>query len=198
MLDPALAACAPFVAPATLAAVARVESAGKPLAINVNKGPRVPTPANAADAARTARYWIGRGHSVDLGLMQVNSRNLGRLGVTVEQMFDPCLNIRAGATILAENYATAANRRGHGQNALMDALSAYNTGSFTRGYSNGYVGRYLNMPHANIRIGAMTVGSLPPVADPYSAELAVFTRKEDPNARGELASPGEPQPASLD
>lgn len=181
MIDAALAACAPAVAPATLARVIQVESGGRPLAINVNKGPRVPAAPNATSAAATARYWIARGHSVDLGLMQVNSRNLARLGVSVEQMFEPCTNIRAGARILTENYVTAAKSRGHGQHALRDALSAYNTGSFQRGYTNGYVGKYYSMPYRYIRVGATDVAPLPPVADPYTADTSVFSRKDTVN-----------------
>lgn len=178
MIDAALAACAPHVAPATLAAVIRVESGGRPLAININKGPRAPNFRTATEAAQTARVWISRGHSVDLGLMQVNSRNLARLGYTVEQMFDPCTNIRAGAVILTENYRAAAKLRGSGQVALRDALSAYNTGSFSRGYTNGYVSRYFNMSYSNIRIGTVSESAAPPAANPYSADTSVFTRKD--------------------
>lgn len=182
MIDAALAACAPAVSPVTLAAIIRVESAGQPLAININKGPRVALHRDAASAARTARVWISRGHTVDLGLMQVNSSNLARLGYTVEQMFDPCTNIRAGAAILANNYTAAARRRGEGQTALRDALSAYNTGSFVRGYNNGYVGKYFNLRGANIPIGSYVPADLPKSADPYSADTSVFSRKETENA----------------
>ena len=181
MIDAGLAACAPAVAPATLARVIQVESGGRPLAINVNKGPRVGAPANPAVAAATARYWIARGHSVDLGLMQVNSRNLARLGFTIEQMFDPCTNVRAGAQILTENYVAAAKARGHGQHALRDALSAYNTGSFRRGYANGYVGKYYAMPYSYGRVGAVNTSPLTVVADPYTADTSVFSRKDTVN-----------------
>jgi hypothetical protein len=114
MIDALLLACAPNIAPATLEAVIRVESGGNPLAINVN-GVRVqPPPAtSAAEAARIAESYILRGYSVDVGLMQVNSRNLVALGMTVERVLDPCTNIRSGAAILAADYAEAA-RLQHG------------------------------------------------------------------------------------
>ena len=89
-----------------------------------------------------AERYIARGYSVDIGLMQVNSRNLAALGVTVEQVLDPCRNIHAAATILTADYAAAARTRGDGQAALQAALSAYNTGDFYRGFANGYVARY--------------------------------------------------------
>lgn len=198
MIDAALAACAPHVSPVTLAAIVRVESAGRPLAININKGPRVAPAQSPTEAAAVARTWIERGYSVDLGLMQINSRNLARLGVSVEQMFDPCANIAAGATILANNYRQAARTRGDGQHALRDALSAYNTGSFRRGYTNGYVDKYYNMPYRYTVAGPANVGLAPPVADPFSADTSVFSRKEAADdATGPVA--GNPaQPYRLD
>ena len=113
MIAPALLACAPNVAPATLQAIARVESGGNPLALNVN-GVRAQPPAakDAREAARVAESYIARGYSVDIGLMQVNSRNLTALGITVEQVLDPCTNVRAAAAILTADYAAAARHEG--------------------------------------------------------------------------------------
>lgn len=198
MIDASLAACAPHVSPVTLAAIIRVESGGRPLAININKGPRVAPAQSPAEAAAIARAWIERGYSVDLGLMQINSRNLSRLRVSVEQMFDPCANVAAGATILTENYRTAAKSRGDGQHALRDALSAYNTGSFRRGYTNGYVDKYYNMPYRDIRVGRMEVGPMPAAADPFSADTSVFSRKEAANEPPGIATGIATQPDSLD
>lgn len=197
MLDPSLAACAPFVAPATLASVIRVESGGQPFAININRGPRIPTPRTAEEAAGIARAWIARGYSVDMGLMQVNSRNLARLGYTVDHMFDPCTSVRAGATILAANYVDAAKRRGPGQLALLDALSAYNTGSFTRGYSNGYVSKYFTSTRYIMDLGAYRPPARPSWPDPYSSELSVFSRKDD-NVGSAIASDQASQPGGFD
>ena len=57
--------------------------------------------------------------STDFGLAQINSSNLVWLGETPTTIMEPCANIRAAARVLA-------------------SLSAYNTGSPTRGLSNGY------------------------------------------------------------
>ena len=180
MIPAALLACAPNIAPATLEAVIGVESGGNPLAINVN-GVRVQPPlaTSAAEAARTAESYILRGYSVDIGLMQVNSRNLAALGVTVELVLDPCTNIRSGAAILASDYAEAARRYGEGQAALQAALSAYNTGDFARGFGNGYVARYYG-PHA-MPVPANEVRraprASPPPPNPYTADTSVFARE---------------------
>lgn len=143
MIPALLLACAANVAPITLEAVIRVESHGNLLALNVNglAGPQ-PHPATAEAAARIAAAYVRQGYSVDIGLMQINSRNLAALGLTIEQVLEPCENVRAGGTILTANYAEAMQHDSEGQPALKAALSAYNTGNFWRGFENGYVARY--------------------------------------------------------
>lgn len=77
-------ACAPQVAPETLAAVAYAESRFNPNAIGVNRGPRpARTPRDAAEAARVARDLLARGANLDLGVAQINSDNLDWLGLSV-------------------------------------------------------------------------------------------------------------------
>lgn len=186
MIPAALLACAPNVARVTLEAVIRVESGGNPLAIHVN-GLRVqPAPATSAGAAvRTAERYILHGYSVDLGLMQVNSGNLVTLGTTVDRVLDPCTNIRDGAAILTADYAQAARSRGDGQPALQAALSAYNTGTFDRGFANGYVARYYGPGGVPVLAGgphnaAATAAPAQPAVqppNPYTAGTAIFARE---------------------
>ena len=182
MIPPALLACAPNVAPVTLQAIAQVESGDNPLAVNVN-GIGVPPqpPGDAQEAARLAERYIARGYSVDIGLMQVNSRNLAVLGITVEQVLDPCRNIHAAATVLTADYAAATRTRGDGQAALQAALSAYNTGDFYRGFANGYVARYYgpgSVPAltggVHEAVAAKRARPPPPPPNPYTASTTVF------------------------
>lgn len=91
---------------------------------------------------RVASYYIGRGFSVDLGLMQINSRNLAALGLPLPMAFDTCSNLHGGAVILTANYLGAAATYGPGLTALQVALSLYNTGTRHKGFNNGYVARY--------------------------------------------------------
>jgi len=185
MIPPAFLACASNVASITLRAIARVESRDNPLAIHVNGIREQPPPARSAQqAARVAETYIARGYSVDIGLMQVNSRHLAVIGVTVEQLLDPCTNIRAAATILTTDYAAAVRTRGDGQSALQLALSAYNTGNFYRGFANGYVARYYGpggvpIPTGTTRDASVTrpAASLPPPSNPYTAGTTVFARE---------------------
>lgn len=140
-----LACAPPEVAPQTIQAIIQVESRGDPLAIGINlpeQDSRSAHPTSVATAMRVVKAVLAQGGSVDLGLMQVNNRNLRPLGYGIEQMFDPCTNIRAGALILQEAYGRAVQVLPPGQLALRAALSAYNTGNFDHGFINGYVDRY--------------------------------------------------------
>jgi type IV secretion system protein VirB1 len=174
MIPPGLLACAPNISPVTLEAVIRVESGGDPLAIHVNGVRAQPAPAKtAAEAARLAEGFILRGYSVDIGLMQVSSRNLVALGTTVDRVLDPCTNIRAGAAVLTADYAVAARTHPEGQAALQAALSTYNTGSFDRGFGNGYVARYYGPGAAIVELAKRAA----PPPDPYTADTSIFVRE---------------------
>ncbi|MEX6650430.1 lytic transglycosylase domain-containing protein [Pseudomonas aeruginosa] len=205
-------ACAPNVAPATIEKVIQVESGGNPLALNVNvkwvierdeKGnPIMVTAADgqtkpkrrkvafkspiaiktAQDAVTVAYMAIDAGHSVDMGYMQVNSTNLKSLGYTVEDMFDTCKNLAAGARVLTAFYSNALPKYPNEQAALRAALSAYNTGDFNKGFLNGYLARY--------GVGQQVAVSVPAL-NPYTAPTAVFVRqprKEEAMSTKEEAS----------
>ena len=139
----ALAAqCAPSVAPATMLAIVRTESGGFIHALNVNGTKSPPRPKDQASAAVLARRYIAAGYSVDLGLAQINSRNLSRLAMTIEDALDPCRSLAGGASILTQNFVAISNESSP-QARLRVALSMYNTGSRRRGFTNGYVGKVL-------------------------------------------------------
>jgi len=124
--------CAPWVAPQTMAAIVKTESGFNPLSIGVNGGARlVRQPDNKAEAVATARWLIEKGYNIDLGLGQVNSSNLAKVGLSVEDAFEPCKNVAAAATILHGNFQAAKGKVQDDQAALHAALSAYNTGSFS-------------------------------------------------------------------
>jgi type IV secretion system protein VirB1 len=129
--------CAPDIAPEALLSIVTVESHGDPLALNVNRVGRLR--ANSRDGAiREAKRWISAGYSVDLGLAQINSHNLDWTGLSVENAFDPCANLRAAAIILQNGYSRA-SRETSGLDTISRTFSLYNTGSSTAGFSNNYV-----------------------------------------------------------
>lgn len=159
-------ACAPGAAPSTVQAIIDVESGGNYLAIGVNRGGRLARqPSNRVEATAWAQWLLDNGKNFDAGLMQVNSTNWKRLGLNPQNVFDPCTNIRAGTVILTDNYIRAAKNLGPGRAALLEALSAYNTGNRSAGFSNGYVGK-VN------RAAAKRAGVAPPAVPAPSRSYA--------------------------
>src|SRR5699024_1731011 len=135
-----LARCVPDASPVTMTALLRQESAFDRYAINDNDaGGVIAPPATEADAVAVATRLLKAGHNIDVGLGQINSANFGRLSVPWTELFKPCTNLKAAALILRECYARALPKFGTKQRALRAALSCYNTGNFSDGFSNGYV-----------------------------------------------------------
>lgn len=131
--------CASEVATEAVVPLVVTESGGDDLSINVDRGPRVRAGSVAEGAALVRRY-MAQGYTVDVGLAQINSANFSRLGVSVEQAFDPCTNLRLASSLLQEGYGLA-SRHYSGLDAISATYSLYNTGTLTRGFRNGYVGR---------------------------------------------------------
>ncbi|MBI2772566.1 MAG: lytic transglycosylase domain-containing protein [Burkholderiales bacterium] len=139
---PVMEQCAPQVAAVTLRAIIAVESGHNPLALNVNGAWKLGRQPRDLSEARAWLHWLmARGHSVDVGLTQVNTMHFTRFGLTPDNAFDPCRNLAAGASVLHEAYQAMRARQPDPQVALRQAVSAYNTGSPERGFRNGYVAR---------------------------------------------------------
>jgi type IV secretion system protein VirB1 len=174
----ALAAqCAPTVAPETLLSVVQVESRFDPLAIGVNGSPRLNvTPTSVDDAVARAGDLIAAGRSLDLGLAQINSKNLAWLGLSLREVFEPCTNLKAAARVLQDGYGRSDAGRVGEQAALRATLSYYNTGHPVRGLSNGYVGkveaaarRIVPAIGGEIRAVSASVASAAPAENPSLA-----------------------------
>lgn len=154
--------CAPWVAPQTMAAIVKTESGFNPLSIGVNGGARlVRQPADKAEAVSTAKWLIEKGYNIDLGLGQVNSSNLAKTKLSVDDAFDACKNLAAAATILKLNYDNVKGKIEGEQPALRAAISAYNTGTFTKGITNGYVQKVVN--NAQTSVPSITPQSVLPI-----------------------------------
>lgn len=164
---PSVSACAPEIAADTLQKIIMVESGGNPFAVNVNKlsAGSQPKPKNVADAVTATQYWIAKGYSVDVGLMQVNSRNFKLLGVNdadLSSVFEPCHNVKYGATILLSAWNMTSAKE-HPNERLMKSLSIYNTGNDVNGFKNGYVSKYVR---GNVSGSLAKVEITPYNADP--------------------------------
>ena len=199
------AACAPSVAPETLAAIARTESGFDDTEVHDNATNRTYRPATRGEAiALSTELVIVDHHSVDLGLMQINSANLADLNLTITDAFDVCHNLTAGARILVAGYVAPA-AGSDPQPAVLQALSRYNTGDPARGLVNGYVGRVQDsaeqvVPAIRLRgepTGAAPVTARQPASPPPSWDVYAQARA----ARGQglvfghaqsVAAPGQP------
>ncbi|MGP6157941.1 MAG: lytic transglycosylase domain-containing protein [Vulcanimicrobiaceae bacterium] len=177
-----LARCAPSVAPSTMAAIVSVESAGNPNALHDNDDGRSYAPADRATAERWAETLILRGHSVDLGLAQVNSGNLAAYGVTPAQILEPCENLAVGSAILAADYRAACARFSSPRAALWRALGAYNTGSIFAG--DGYVRQVVD--------AALTPRLVPTIA--ILTDSPTFAPMPRPTPRPLPSPPAPPAP----
>ena len=118
-------------------AIVQRESGFKPFAIGVNKAAAVKQPKTYNEAVYKAKQLLAQGYNIDLGLAQINSNNLKWLGLSVEQVLDPCQNMKAMQTVYLDCY-TKAGENGMGTR-IQRAFSCYNTGSSSRGFANGYV-----------------------------------------------------------
>ncbi len=88
---------------------AAVESHFNNLAIHDNATGQSYRPATLADAVGLVTLLVGAHHNVDAGIMQVNSTNWQRTGLTTPaKLFDEQANICAGVQIIAEDYDIAA------------------------------------------------------------------------------------------
>lgn len=157
------ARCAPGVPVWVLRGVARTESDFHPWMLHDNSTHASASPASLAAAEAEAAAWMAEGHSVDLGLMQINGANLPALGMTIGAALDPCASLAGGAAVLRAAYGTGPVGAGQ-QMALLMALSIYNTGSPLKGIMNGYARRV--MRHADEVASAFPVSPLPLVIAP--------------------------------
>lgn len=137
--------CAPSVAVSTMRAIIQTESRGNALAIGLNHGKRLLYPAkNLQQATNWVNYLEQHNYDFDIGLGQINIRNVHKYGYLASEMLDPCKNLIVASMILRQNYSLAKSKSLTQQEALYKAISAYNTGNYRSGFRNGYVQKVVN------------------------------------------------------
>lgn len=125
-------------------AIIENESAKKPYAVNVNQDGKSLisfNPKSKEKAKEIAKSYIDKGFSVDIGYMQLNSDNFTRLNTNLDEALDPCKNIYFASTIFY-NFYKKTDEQSNKLQRVKQSLSAYNTGSYTNGFKNGYVDKY--------------------------------------------------------
>jgi len=100
--------CAPFVASETLAGVVSLESRFTPFNIRINSGlPLKKQPATKSEAIEIATTLAADHQDIQLGLGGIGLDDLGRMKLSISDAFDPCLNLKATATLLDGYYRLA-------------------------------------------------------------------------------------------
>jgi len=185
-------ACAPDIHPVTLHAVVKHESRAQQYAIGVNRRGHLlkRQPRSLEEATVAAQTLIDQGIDFDAGLGQINVRNWAWLKLDATTVFDPCRNLTAAQTVLADCYARALPTHKDPQQALRAALSCYNTGNFSRGFTNGYVGKVLTQ--AGIKVPALV-----PLADDTTSPATTGTPAQ-PTENPRQKPPPEAPPGTPD
>ncbi|OWV71180.1 type IV secretion system protein VirB1 [Rhizobium sp. R339] len=117
--------CAPVVQVQTLAGVVSLESRFQPFAIRINSGPPLATqPASKAEAIEVATSLIADRQDIQIGLGGIGIEPLQKLKLSIADAFDPCLNLKATATLL-DGYYRAALRKGDPAQAKRVMLQSY-------------------------------------------------------------------------
>jgi type IV secretion system protein VirB1 len=184
-------------------AIVSVESRGYIYAINDNTNRAtycVPGaaiyPCNHDQAASLAEKAVRSGHSVDVGIAQVNSGNFKTYGVSAAQMLDPCENLQVGSSILTTAYLNSSVRFTDQRQALRHAIMAYNTGSLYSGAS--YVRAVLAVAiPARVILSVPSLEIFRPLASSKSYRTALGTRRERTQVPRRVASPLDPRRAPL-
>lgn len=141
-LDEALTRCAPHIDPSTMRSIVQVESSVNPYAIGIDTpGLRLARqPKSREEAVVTAQWLHDNGYRYGAGWAQISHQNFARLGLTPENVFDPCLNLQVSQKILIDDYQIAqASAKADAVSPVLITLSRYNTGDNDRGFRNGYV-----------------------------------------------------------
>jgi type IV secretion system protein VirB1 len=177
------------------------------LAIRDNTTHQTWSPSNLASAVDLARERLKKGHSLDVGLMQINSRNFSLLHLDLTDAFDACRSLNAARQVLLSAYAAGGSETDR-QAAILIALSRYNTGRPLAGIANGYAAQVIaqqklaapsNMPAAQqawdvwadngLQSGAWLVGANESSnferAGAQSTNARVEARAMPPSAKGE-------------
>jgi type IV secretion system protein VirB1 len=177
MIDDIPYQCTQGVSLVTMQQIIRVESGGNPFAIGVVGGHLERQPKTLSEAVATVRSLEQNGFNYSIGISQVNRIHFARLGwkEAIENGFDVCTNLKAGAGIYRDCYNGAlragyrhdGNAAGNSGSRIGDrfdadssavgsavgsatraSLSCYYSGNFVTGEKLGYVSKVLGTESA--------------------------------------------------
>jgi type IV secretion system protein VirB1 len=181
--------CAPLVATSLMRALVHVESSWRPFAIGMDAGAApVSQPDTLTQAVAQAKALVKTGRRFSVGLAQIHARNVARFGMSWEDAFDPCTNLRAGQEILRGFYGHARAAGYTGDGAVRAALRGYNAGDIGRGVANGYASRVIGYAQG-------TLASASPVSLQMTSSALRADRTEKSSTSEETLDIFEQKPA---
>lgn len=144
ILDKIIVKCSIGVALSTMRAIIKTESRGNPFAIGINGRLYLKyQPKNYRQAYVWLEYLEKYHYNIDIGIAQINIKNVHKYGYKAVDMLDPCANIKLANIILLKSFKKLKQDNIPDNKALFMTISAYNTGSYQLGFQNGYVKRVL-------------------------------------------------------
>lgn len=140
VLDQIIMRCSNLVALSTMKAIIKTESRGNPFAIGINgKLYLKHQPKNYKEAYSWLEYLEKYNYNIDIGIAQINIKNVHKYGYKAVDMLNPCTNIKLANVILQNYFKKLKQSNISDRHALFMAISAYNTGNYRRGFYNGYL-----------------------------------------------------------
>jgi len=179
--------CAPEVSPVLMQALVRIESAGRPLAIGMDRAHgAVKQPETLQEAVVTAKALAASGRKFSVGLAQIHMSNVALYGLTWEQAFDACQNLQVGQKILWNFFHRATASGYSGVAAIWAALRGYNSGGVDRSISDDYASRifvYMSSAPPQVQLGrgaapASASGNPPTLSPDAPAGPAIQGRRK--------------------
>ncbi len=118
--------CAPAISIETLAAIVSLESQFQPFDVRVRGSSSLhQQPKNKAEAVETATVLMAEHKDVQLGLGGISIVELRKFDLSIADAFDPCLNLKATATLLDGYYRLALRAGATLQQAERVMLQSY-------------------------------------------------------------------------
>ncbi|WP_413990727.1 lytic transglycosylase domain-containing protein [Labrys okinawensis] len=160
--------CAPVVQVETLAAVVSLESRFQPYHIRLRNGdPLTAQPTSKAEAIELATSLMAEHQQIQLGLGGISTAELQKLGLSVSDAFDPCLNLKATGALLDGYYRlTAGAGAGPARAEAVMLQSYYGRGDPSTDAMAGYDVRVREEAKRLLpELSSLTVSSAPEPAD---------------------------------
>lgn len=190
--NPYLSCSDPYAHRSVMTAIVKVESGGNPWAININKANQrlLAQPQTKAQAEAWVRWFVANGYNIDIGLAQINIKNIQKFKLDPVSFLEPCNNLELAGKILKSNYDNAAKTSKNSDDAVRNAISAYNTGNFRSGYKNGYVGKVMAKLSGQPIQKNTNYSMIPPLSSQVTNQMIVV--KNPTNSKYKNRNSGEP------